>query len=78
MQMPTAFWRSTWQLWSEFRPARVLLAPAHADFGRALRAGQAASPDFSMTTDGVHLNAIGNARLALTILETLNFKPHPQ
>jgi len=51
----------------------TLLAPAHADFLLALRAGQAATPGFQMTTDGVHLNAIGNARLALTILETLDF-----
>ena len=51
----------------------TLLAPAHADFLRTLRAGQAASPRFKMTTDGVHLNDVGNARLALTILETLDF-----
>lgn len=55
------------------RRCRTHLAPAHADFLRALRAGQAASPDFRMTTDGVHLNAVGNARLALTILETLDY-----
>ena len=52
---------------------QCLLAPAHADFLRTLRAGQAASPGFRMTTDGVHLNGLGNARLALTILETLDF-----
>ena len=51
----------------------TLLAPAHADFLMTLNAGQAAAPDFRMTTDGVHLNTIGNARLALTILETLDF-----
>lgn len=51
----------------------TLLAPAHADFVLTLRGGQAASPGFRMTTDGVHLNEIGNARLALTILETLDF-----
>ena len=51
----------------------TLLAPAHADFLRTLRAGQAASPGFRITTDGVHLNPLGNARLALTILETLNY-----
>lgn len=49
------------------------LAPAHADFLVTLGAGQAADPNFRMTTDGVHLNAVGNARLALTILETLDF-----
>ena len=51
----------------------TLLAPAHADFLRTLRAGQATTHDFRMTTDGVHLNALGNARMALTILETLDF-----
>ena len=49
------------------------VAPAHADFLLTLRAGQAAVPDFRLTTDGVHLNAVGNARMALTILETLEF-----
>lgn len=56
---------------AERRGAR--LAPAHADFLVTLRAGQAANPAYRLTTDGVHLNAVGNARLALTILETLNF-----
>jgi len=51
----------------------TLLAPAHADFLLTLRAGQAADPEYRLTTDGVHLNAIGNARMALTILETLKF-----
>lgn len=51
----------------------VRVAPTHADFLLTLRAGQAADPDFRMTTDGVHLNAVGNARMALTILETLGF-----
>lgn len=51
----------------------ALLAPAHADFLMTLRAGQAASPTYRLTTDGVHLNPAGNARLALTILETLDF-----
>ena len=49
------------------------LAPTHTGFLRALRAGRAADPQFRMTTDGVHMNAIGNARMALTILETLGF-----
>lgn len=53
------------------RHARVV--PTHADFLMTLRAGQAANPAFRLTTDGVHLNAIGNARMALTILESLNF-----
>jgi len=51
----------------------TLLAPARADFLTTLRAGQAASPDFRLTTDGVHLNPVGNARMALTILDTLDF-----
>lgn len=51
----------------------TLIAPTHADFLLTLRAGQAASMEFRMTTDGVHLNPVGNARLALTILETLEF-----
>ena len=51
----------------------TLLAPVHADFLRTLRTGQVASPGFRMTTDGVHLNPRGNARLALTILETLDY-----
>lgn len=49
------------------------LAPTHSDFVTTLRAGQAADPRFSMTTDGVHMNPIGDARMALTILETLDF-----
>ena len=56
---------------AERRGAR--LAPTHADFLMTLRAGQAANTAFRLTTDGVHLNAAGNARMALTILETLNF-----
>lgn len=51
----------------------TLLAPTRADFLRTLRAGRAADLAFRMTTDGVHLNDIGNARMALTILETLKF-----
>lgn len=51
----------------------TLLAPAHADFLSALRAGRAASPDFRLTTDGVHMNPAGNARLALTLLGALDF-----
>jgi len=49
------------------------LAPTHSDFVLTLRAGQAADPSFSMTTDGVHMNPIGDARMALTLLETLDF-----
>lgn len=49
------------------------LAPTHSDFVMTLRAGQAADPKFSMTTDGVHMNPIGDARLALTLLNTLDY-----
>ncbi len=49
------------------------LAPTHSDFLMTLRAGQAADPKFTMTTDGVHMNPIGDTRMALTILETLSF-----
>ena len=49
------------------------LAPTHEDFVRALRAGQSVNPDFRLTTDGVHLNPIGNHVMALTILATLGF-----
>lgn len=52
---------------------KTRLAPAHDDFLRTLKAGQAASPAYRLTTDGVHLNPVGNARLALTILQTLDF-----
>lgn len=52
---------------------RTRLAPTHADFLMTLRAGQAADPNFRLTTDGVHMNPTGNARMALTILNTLNF-----
>ncbi len=49
------------------------IAQAHDDFIQALRAGHAANPSFRMTTDGVHLNAVGNHVLALTVLATLGF-----
>lgn len=49
------------------------LAPTHSDFVMTLRAGQAADASFSMTTDGVHMNPVGDARMALTILAALDF-----
>ncbi|MDQ2798892.1 MAG: SGNH/GDSL hydrolase family protein [Armatimonadota bacterium] len=52
---------------------RTLLVPTHADFLMTLRAGQAADPNFRLTTDGVHMNPIGNARMALSILSILHF-----
>lgn len=49
------------------------LAPTHDDFIQALRAGRAANPDFKLTTDGVHLTAVGNHVMALSILATLGY-----
>ncbi|HLK58556.1 MAG TPA: SGNH/GDSL hydrolase family protein [Chthonomonadaceae bacterium] len=52
---------------------QALLAPTHDDFVRAVRAGQSVNPAFRLTTDGVHLNPVGNHVMALTILATLGF-----
>ena len=49
------------------------LAPAHADFVQAIRAGRSADPGFQLTTDGVHMNAVGNHVMALTVLAALGF-----
>ena len=49
------------------------LAPAHDDFVQAIRAGHSADPAFQLTTDGVHMNAVGNHVMALTVLATLGF-----
>ena len=49
------------------------IAPAHADFMQAIRAGRSADPAFQLTTDGVHMNAVGNHVLALTVLAALGF-----
>jgi acyl-CoA thioesterase-1 len=49
------------------------LAPAHDDFVQAIRAGRSANPAFALTTDGVHMNAVGNHVLALTVLAALGF-----
>jgi len=49
------------------------LAPAHDDFVQAIRAGRSANPAFQLTTDGVHMNAVGNHVMALTVLATLGF-----
>ncbi len=51
----------------------TLLAPAHEAFIGTLQAGRTVNPDFCLTTDGVHLNPIGNHVLALTVLATLGF-----
>ena len=52
---------------------QTLLAPLHDDFVRAIRAGRSVNPEFRLTTDGVHLNAVGNHVMALTLLATLGF-----
>lgn len=52
---------------------QTLLAPTHDDFVRAIRAGKSVDPDFQLTTDGVHMNPIGNHVMALTVLATLGF-----
>ena len=52
---------------------QTLLAPFHEDFVQALRAGQSATPDFVLTTDGVHPNAVGSHVLALSVLSALGF-----
>jgi lysophospholipase L1-like esterase len=49
------------------------LAPAHDDFVQAIRAGRSADPAFQLTTDGVHMNAVGNHVMALTVLAALGF-----
>ncbi|HZO91710.1 MAG TPA: SGNH/GDSL hydrolase family protein [Chthonomonadaceae bacterium] len=49
------------------------LAPTHEDCVRAIRAGKAANPDYRLTTDGVHMNPVGNFVMALSVLYTLGF-----
>jgi lysophospholipase L1-like esterase len=49
------------------------IAPTHRDFVQAIRAGRSVNPDFRLTTDGVHMNPVGNHVLALTVLATLGF-----
>lgn len=49
------------------------IAPTHEDFVQAIRAGKSVNPEFRLTTDGVHLNAVGNHVMALSILYTLGF-----
>ncbi len=52
---------------------QIAVAPAHDDFVQAIRAGRSANPAFQLTTDGVHMNAVGNHVLALTVLAALGF-----
>jgi lysophospholipase L1-like esterase len=51
----------------------TLLAPTHEDFVQAIRAGKSVNPEFRLTTDGVHMNAVGNHVMALSVLYTLGF-----
>ncbi len=51
----------------------TMLSRTHADFVRAIRAGQAADPAFRLTTDGVHMTPLGSHVMALTVLKTLQF-----
>jgi len=51
----------------------ALIAPTDVDFDVALAAGKSADPDFSLTTDGVHLRPAGDAVVALAVLKTLYF-----
>lgn len=52
---------------------QTLLATTHEDFVMAIRAGQSANPAFRLTTDGVHMNSVGDHVMALTVLATLGF-----
>lgn len=49
------------------------IASTHEDFVDAIRAGKSVNPDFQLTTDGVHLNAVGNHVMALSVLSALGF-----
>lgn len=51
----------------------VLLAHTHEDFVQAIRAGRAANPDYRLTTDGVHMNPVGDCVMALSILAALGY-----
>ncbi len=52
---------------------QTYLVPTHDDFVRAIRAGTSVNPDFRLTTDGVHMNPVGNHVMALSVLYTLGF-----
>ncbi len=51
----------------------TLIAATHDDFVSASRAGKSANPEFCLTTDGVHLNPVGNTVMALSGLAALGF-----
>lgn len=51
----------------------LLVAPTDTDFDAALAIGRQAAPDFTLTTDGVHLHPAGDAVVALAVLKTLGY-----
>lgn len=51
----------------------LLVAPTDIDFDIALAAGKQADPDYTLTTDGVHMRPAGDAVMALALLKTLRF-----
>ncbi len=55
------------------RQLNVHLAPMHQEFIRTLERGHSANPNFSLTTDGVHMNPIGNHVMAMILLRFLGF-----
>jgi lysophospholipase L1-like esterase len=52
---------------------QALLAPTHDDFVMAIRAGRSVNPEFRLTTDGVHMNSVGDHVVARTVLAALGF-----
>jgi Lysophospholipase L1 and related esterases len=51
----------------------VRVCPMHHAFVDALRRGKSADAGYTLTTDGVHMNAVGNMLMAITLLRTLGF-----
>ena len=51
-----------------------ILSPTHEEFIGVLRRGLTTYPGFRLTTDGVHMNPIGNYAMALSLLRTLRFR----
>jgi lysophospholipase L1-like esterase len=51
----------------------TIFIPLRAEMVRAVRAGRAANPGYKLTTDGVHMNPVGNTLMALSVLYGLGF-----
>lgn len=51
----------------------VGICPMHSVFVETLARGKAVNPGFTLTTDGVHMNAVGNMLMAIALLRTLGF-----